>query len=344
MTDSLSRPRDPAATTAATTIGFVGLGNMGTEMSARLIAAGFTVHGFDISATARAALAAAGGVAHDNLGDAVRDAHVVILMLPSSDVVEAVARDPDFTPGTDATPGGSATPGENATSGRETVVIDMSSSEPARTQALAAELARRQITLVDAPVSGGVSGARAGRLTIMVGADAGLLDWLRPVLQPIGNPVHVGAVGAGHAIKALNNLLSATHLLSTAEVMAAGQRFGLDPLIMLDVFNNSSGQSGSTRNKWPNFVLPGTFNSGFALRLMVKDMRIALGLAEQVGAADQLSRGSLQLWAEAAEALPSTADHTELARWVQSESAPIRSARADSAPADNAPADDKQGD
>ena len=293
-----------AAPGQQTSIGFVGLGNMGAVMSARLVAAGFTVHGHDISPPARAALADAGGLAHDNLGDAVRDARVVILMLPGSDVVEAVVRDPEFAPR------------ENGT------VIDMSSSEPARTQALAAELGQREITLVDAPVSGGVAGARAGRLTIMVGADADVLDRLRPVLEPLGNPVHVGGVGAGHAIKALNNLLSATHLLSTAEVMAAGQRFGLDPQVMIDVFNRSSGQSRSTSSKWPDFVLPGTFNSGFALRMMVKDMRIALGLAEQVGAPDRLSRSSLELWAAAADALPPTADQTELARWVLRMSAP----------------------
>jgi 3-hydroxyisobutyrate dehydrogenase len=287
-----------------TSIGFVGLGNMGAVMSARLVAAGFTVHGHDISARARAALADAGGLAHDNLGDAVRDASLVILMLPSSNAVEAVVRDPQFTPAAGTT------------------VIDMSSSEPSRTQALAAELGQREITLVDAPVSGGVAGARAGRLTIMVGADATAVDRLRPVFEPLGDPVSVGGVGAGHAVKALNNLLSATHLLSTAEVMAAGQRFGLDPRVMIDVFNRSSGQSRSTSSKWPDFVLPGTFNSGFALALMVKDMRIALGLADQVGAADRLSRSSLEVWAAAAEALPPTADQTELARWVLGMSAP----------------------
>jgi 3-hydroxyisobutyrate dehydrogenase len=288
----------------STAIGFVGLGNMGAVMSARLVAAGFTVHGHDISPPARAALADAGGLAHDNLGDALRDASLVILMLPSSDVVEAVVRDPQFT------------------LAAGTTVIDMSSSEPARTQALAAELGRRGITLVDAPVSGGVAGARAGRLTIMVGADEAAVDRLRPVFEPIGNPVSVGGVGSGHAVKALNNLLSATHLLSTAEVMAAGQRFGLDPRVMIDVFNRSSGQSRSTSSKWPDFVLPGTFNSGFALALMVKDMRIALGLADQVGAADRLSRSSLEIWAAAADALPPTADQTELARWVLGLSAP----------------------
>ena len=280
-------------------IGFVGLGHMGAVMSARLVAAGFTVHGHDLSPSARAALADAGGLAHDNLGDAVRDASLVILMLPNSDAVEAVVRDPQF----------------RLAAG--TTVIDMGSSEPARTQALAAELGQREITLVDAPVSGGVAGARAGRLTIMVGADAGTLDRIRPAFAPLGTPILVGNVGAGHAVKALNNLLSATHLLSTAEVMAAGQRFGLDPQVMIDVFNRSSGQSRSTSSKWPDFVLPGTFNSGFALALMVKDMRIALGLAEQVGAADRLSRSVLEIWAAAADALPPTADQTELAAWVQ---------------------------
>jgi len=132
-----------AAPGRPTSIGFVGLGNMGAVMSARLVAAGFTVHGHDTSASARAALADAGGRSHDNLGDAVRDASLVILMLPSSDAVEAVARDPQFTPAAGTT------------------VIDMGSSEPARTQALAAELGQREITLVDAPVSGGVAGARA---------------------------------------------------------------------------------------------------------------------------------------------------------------------------------------
>jgi 3-hydroxyisobutyrate dehydrogenase len=187
-----------AAPGQQTSIGLVGLGNMG------------------------AALADAGGLAHDNLGDAVRDASLVILMLPSSDTVEAVVRDPQFT------------------LAAGTTVIDMGSSEPARTQALAAELGQRAITLVDAPVSGGVAGARAGRLTIMVGADPTVLDRLRPVFEPIGNPILVGNVGAGHAVKALNNLLSATHLLSTAEAMAAGQRFGLDPQVMIDVFNRSA--------------------------------------------------------------------------------------------------------
>ena len=138
--------------------------------------------------------------------------------------------------------------------------------------------------MIDAPVSGGVSGAETGRLTVMVGgARQTDLVAARPLLEELGRPVHAGPVGAGHAVKALNNLLSATHLWVTSEAMLAGERFGIDPQVMLSVFNSSSGRSGSTENKWPNFILPGTFNSGFGLRLMLKDMGIAVQLVDQVG-------------------------------------------------------------
>ncbi|WP_396659484.1 NAD-binding protein [Microbacterium sp.] len=128
--------------------------------------------------------------------------------------------------------------------------------------------------------------------------------------------IHVGPVGAGHAMKALNNLLSATHLWITSEAMIAGERFGLDPQTMLAVFNGSSGRSGSTENKWPNFILPGRYDSGFGLRLMLKDMRIAVALAEQVGVPSRLGADTVDLWAEAAADLGEHADHTEVAKWV----------------------------
>ena len=128
--------------------------------------------------------------------------------------------------------------------------------------------------------------------------------------------MHVGDVGAGHAVKALNNLLSATHLLVTSEAMAAAAAFGLDVPVVLDAINTSSGRSGSTENKWPNFIVPGTFDSGFALRLMLKDMRIALGLAESAGTESRLSAAAVELWAQAADDLPADADHTEIARWL----------------------------
>jgi 3-hydroxyisobutyrate dehydrogenase len=170
---------------------------------------------------------------------------------------------------------------------------------------------------VDAPVSGGVAGAVSGRLTIMAGGAPGDLRRVRGLLDVLGARVlPVGDVGAGHAVKALNNLLSATHLLATSEAMAAAAEFGLDVPTVLGAINEASGRSGSTENKWPNFIVPQTFDSGFSLRLMLKDMRIALGLTESAGTPAALSAAATALWAEAAEALPADADHTEIARWL----------------------------
>lgn len=284
-------------------IGFVGLGNMGLPMSRRLVEAGFVVTGFDLSKAARRRAADAGILATDCLAQVARGATWLALMLPGSDAVEAVLADQSLL--SELTPG--------------TEVLEMSSSEPLRTRLLAAQLAARRVTLVDAPVSGGVTGAEGGTLTIMAGGEAADVEAARPCLAPLGRVVHVGPVGAGHALKALNNLLSATHLLATGEAMLAGTRFGIDPEVMLSVLNSSSGRCGSTEVKWPRFVLPGSFDSGFALRLMVKDMGIAARLAEQVGAPRALGRSALELWTKAADLLPPTADHTEIARWLESE-------------------------
>jgi 3-hydroxyisobutyrate dehydrogenase len=129
--------------------------------------------------------------------------------------------------------------------------------------------------------------------------------------------LHVGDCGAGHAVKALNNLLSGTHLLVTSEAMAAAAEFGLNVPAVLDAINTSSGRSGSTENKWPNYIVPETFNSGFPLRLLLKDMRIALGLANSAGTPSRLSAAATEIWAEAAAGLPADADHTEIARWLK---------------------------
>jgi 3-hydroxyisobutyrate dehydrogenase len=143
-----------------------------------------------------------------------------------------------------------------------------------------------------------------------------MLAGLADVLAVLGRVRHTGAVGSGHALKALNNLLSATHLLATSEAMVAGQEFGLDPATMLEVFNTSSGRSGSTENKWPNFVLPGGYDSGFGLGLMLKDMKIATDLASAIGRPGRLGSRAVDLWTEARGQLDPGADHTEIARWA----------------------------
>jgi len=266
-------------------------------MSSRLLTAGFDVRGFDVAAVARQSLAEAGGTAAASLAEAVTGAAFIILMLPNSDIVETTVREAGFVPGQ--------------------VVIDMSSSEPLRTRILAASLELDGVTLVDAPVSGGVTRARTGELTIMTGGKQSTLDRVEPILSCLGTTTRAGSVGSGHAVKALNNLMSATHLLVTSEAMLAGERFGLDPATMLKIFNNSSGRSGSTENKWPNFILSETYGSGFGLRLMLKDMKIATGLADQVGVPDPLGHAAADLWAQAAEALDAGADHTEIVNWLR---------------------------
>jgi 3-hydroxyisobutyrate dehydrogenase len=285
-------------------VGFVGLGNMGGPMVRRLAAAGHTVQAYDKARLARDRLAGVRGVTiRQGVLDVAEGADVVILMLPDSAAVEQVLLDDGLLD--------SVTP--------PTLVADMGSSKPASTRALAERAARAGLTLIDAPVSGGVVGARTGSLTIMTGGSAEALAMLRPVLDVLGSKVvHAGkAPGSGHAIKALNNLMSAAHLLVSCEAVLAGQAFGLDPAVMIDIVNDSSGRSGSTQTKWPRYILPATFDSGFSMRFMVKDMTIALELAETAGCAAPLSRAALELWTNAADGMPDGADHTEIASWLQ---------------------------
>lgn len=293
----MSAPLGPGAT-----IGFVGLGNMGTPMVRRLAETGYVVRGFDADTDARDRIAGIGGKPVSALGEVAVGADAILLMLPSSDVVEQVLYNDGLL--------------EGAAHG--TVLVDMGSSRPHSTRALADWAASRGVRMVDAPVSGGVGGAEAGTLTVMAGGAADDFARVRPVLERLGSKVqHVGGVGAGHALKALNNLMSATHLLISSEALLAGEQFGLDPVIMLDVVNDSSGRSGSTEAKWPKFVLTGTFDSGFGLRLMLKDMRISVELARESGLPTGLGEAAVELWATAAEELPEDADHTEIVKWLQ---------------------------
>jgi 3-hydroxyisobutyrate dehydrogenase len=193
----------------------------------------------------------------------------------------------------------------------------MGSSDPTQTRELAEKAASRGTAYVDAPVSGAVVGAEAGTLTIMFGGSAGELARCEPLFAALGKKVvHAGPVGAGHALKALNNLLSATNFLITLEAVAAGKRFGLDPGVMVDAINDSTGRSWATEHKVPQFVTPRSYTSGFAMRLMVKDIRTARELAHATGAPFELGDTAVALWERAAEALPDQADHTEIAEWL----------------------------
>ncbi len=280
-------------------LGFVGLGHMGVPMTARLVAAGHEVRGYDTSANARERV---GEAAVGSLADAAAGAEAVVLMLAASDVVREVVLDEGLLDAIE--------PG--------VLVVDMGSSDPTQTRELAAAAASRGIGYVDAPVSGAVVGAEAGTLTIMFGGTAEELARCEPFFASLGKKiVHAGPVGAGHALKALNNLLSATSFLITLEAIAAGTRFGLDPKVMIDAINDSTGRSWSTEHKVPQFVEPRSFTSGFAMRLMVKDIRTARELARATGTPFALGETSVAVWERAAEALPEDADHTEIALWLE---------------------------
>ncbi len=287
---------------ASERVGFVGLGNMGMPMAGHLVAAGYHVQGFDVSAGVMAAIAGREGFSAAPSLTAVGDgAAAVILMLPDSNVVEHVLLAGGLL--------ASRPPGS--------MVIDMSSSDPLRTRELAARASAAGVTLIDAPVSGGVSGARARTLTIMVGGTEEALTAARPLLAAISPRVaRAGDVGAGHAIKALNNLMSAAHMVASSEALIAGRRFGLDPAVMLEIINGSSGRSGSTENKWPNYVLTGTYDAGFSIRLLVKDMKLALAIEHATGTPATVSEAATAAWEAAAGELPPDADHTEIARWL----------------------------
>jgi 3-hydroxyisobutyrate dehydrogenase len=281
-------------------VGFIGLGNMGAQMAARLINAGYEVVGFDPAESARKAVVAAGGAAAATAPEAMADADIVVLMLPSSRVVEKVLGDP----------------GAISALKTNTVVIDMSSSEPLSTVELAKAVAETGAVLIDAPVSGGVAGAKAGSLTIMVGGSEHVVSRVEDVLAPLGTMTHVGDTGAGHALKSINNLMAAVGLLVTSEGVAIGKQFGLDPALVVSMVNASSGQNAATDVKFPKFVLPETYNSGFAMELMLKDMRIATSLASQIGVAAPLGDRAVEVWARAHEDLGQGADQTEIARWT----------------------------
>lgn len=288
----------------ATRVAWLGLGRMGVPMAAHL-AAGADVIGYDVTAEARDLASEQGLSVTASLEEAVNGADVVVLMLPGSPQVEAVV-------------------GQVAhLLAAGTVVMDMSSSEPLSTRRLAEELSARGVAMLDAPVSGGVVGAEAGTLTIMAGGEDALVDRVEPLLVTMGRVIRTGAVGSGHALKAINNLLSGTTLLISSEALHAGRQFGLSDEVMLSVINTSTGRSWSTEFKWPTFVVPETYNSAFAMALLVKDMQIAISMARDLGLPSVLGEASLERWRAALESLGAQADHTEIAKFVGSADASV---------------------
>jgi len=279
-------------------VAFVGIGNMGWPMAANLLKAGFDVAVVD-AAPGRGALFAreVGGAAPASAAEAARGADAVVTILPTSrHVAEVVAEiKPHLSPGA--------------------LVIEMSSGVPSVTRALAAELEQVGAGMIDCPVSGGVPRARTGELAILAGGDPALIDRATPLLQAMGSSVHrCGGVGTGQAMKAINNLVSAGGFLIGIEGLLIGQKFGLDPAVMVDVLNASTGMNNSTQRKFKQFVLSRRFDSGFGLDLMAKDLSIALEVARDTATPAPFAALCRELWASAAALLGPGQDHTAMAQ------------------------------
>jgi 3-hydroxyisobutyrate dehydrogenase len=296
---------------ASKRVGFIGLGNMGAPMVGNLVRGGHDVMGYDVAAGRAQQVAQAHAArATESLAELARHAEIVVTMLPSGrEVREALTEAQGGALAANLRPGA--------------IIIDMSSADPVGTRALGGELARRNIALVDAPVSGGVPGAQNGTLAIMIGGDAAAVAAVKPVLAAMGkNLFEVGGPGCGHAMKALNNFLAATSSAAGAEAITVGRQFGLDPAVMTDVLNASTGKSFNTENLIKQQVLSGKFATGFALGLLAKDVGIAADLARQIGVDAPIGRMISQLWSEARDAIGGGQDHSRAWAYWQERRAP----------------------
>lgn len=287
-------------------VGFVGIGRMGWPMARNLLAAGFPLACFDADAERAARFAAECGATAAASPEALgRAADLVVTMLPTGRDVRDVLLGVN-----DAGVAAALAPGA--------IVVDMSSSEPLGTRELGAVLAARGIALIDAPVSGLVPRAEAGTLTIMIGADdADAVRRAEPVLGCLGErSIRVGALGCGHAMKALNNVVAATAFTATAEALIVGKRFGLDPEVMTDVLNTSTGRNFHTAVSFPDQVLPRRFASGFTLGLLAKDVAIAESLSAALDMQTPLIDLVTRMWADGRDDVGAGEDNSAIIkRW-----------------------------
>lgn len=287
------------------TIGFIGLGQMGRPMIRNLLRSQFHVMGFDVNPQASASLAQEGNFkAATSPTHLAKKCDIVILMLPNSKIVDALLWD-----------------GESALAqhlNASQILVDMGSSDPVHTRENFTKLAALNIPFCDAPVSGGVKRATDGSLSIMMGGEKSHIEKIRHVLEALGKTlVHVGSSGAGHAVKALNNYVSAAGLLAVSEALVAAEKFGIDPHLVNQVFNASTGRNNTTEVKVENFMLSGTFNSGFSLALMRKDLQTALNFIERMGTPDDFVSVCARTWTQAESTLDQGADHTAMYKFTQ---------------------------
>lgn len=284
-------------------IGFIGLGAMGLPMALRLTGAGFPLFTtFHRRREPADALAAKGATVLGSAAEVARAADVVITILPADAELEQIAL-------------GKGGLVEGFARGK--TLIEMTTCTAITMQKVEQALAAKGVRVLDAPVSGGTTGAEQGTLTIMVGGDATLLDEMRPVLQPMGTKlVHVGGTGQGKVVKMVNQAMAATHLLAIGEAFALGVRCGADPAKLYEVIKDSSGYSKMMDLRLPKFLLGGSFQPGFKLDLMKKDVNLALDSAQALSIPLVLTAAVSQIFAGASAAGKGDEDFAAAAHYL----------------------------
>jgi 3-hydroxyisobutyrate dehydrogenase len=283
---------------------FLGLGAIGRPMATRVAMAKIPLTVWNRTTARASEFAAKNDVRQAATpADAVRGAEVVIACLPTSHDVYALLDGPD---------------GILAGIERGAVFVDCTSGDPATSRRIAERLSEKGVSFIDAPVSGGVVGAEKGALTIMVGGDAAVLDRVRPVLESFGQKiVHCGEIGAGDAVKAVNNAFLATHILAAAEGLAALVKMGVSPNVALDVINASSGRSNTSMNLFPERVLTRAFPRTFRLALLEKDVGIAAEVARETRVPAPILQLTADLFRIGRGELGEVADHVEIVKMVE---------------------------
>jgi 3-hydroxyisobutyrate dehydrogenase-like beta-hydroxyacid dehydrogenase len=283
-------------------IGFIGLGNMGGPMSRRLIAAGHKLTVFDTRGAAMDALVVLGASAARSPADVADRVETVMTSLPSLDIgMKVVNGDDGIVRGK-----------------RVRRYVDLSTTGSRAAVATAAILKQRNIVQIDSPVSGGVAGAEKGTLAVMVSGPGEEIEAVRSALEVFGKVFVCGdRPGLAQSMKLANNFLSATAMAASSEAIAMGVKAGLDPSIMVDVINAGSGMNTATTQKFPRSVLPGTFDYGFGMGLMVKDVRLFLAEAADFGIPTEVAQAVGRLWEAAIAEHGAETDFTRLAQTVE---------------------------
>lgn len=281
-------------------VGFVGLGRMGGPMSRRLIEAGHTLTGFDTSQDALSPFGEAGGSAADSPETVGNAADIVFVSLPTPDIVENVV--------VNGIGNGS----------RVKIVVDVSTSGPGMAGRVSRALKERDIAWIDAPVSGGIAGAKNGTLAVMASGPRVAFDTVEPLLKNFGKVFFVGEkAGLGQVAKLGNNLLAAAAMVVSSEALVMGVKAGIDPKVMLDIINAGSGRNSATQDKFPRSVLPRTFDFGFATGLSYKDVRLCVDEAESLGVPMVVGAAVRQMLAVTNAKFGPTSDFTSITRVVE---------------------------